>query len=448
MFNYVTVEFPNTTVAPQYVYSMSFYQNKYEHEVAVIKFRDWGVSYDAVRNGSPITFTLSNKVNSRTFYGYVHHINVTRTSGMSTTEVVAISASYVMKNQYQTVYKGLTADAIVQKIAKKNNFVCFSVPHPRVYPQVAQAGHSDWEMCVRLAKQAGYSLRTENTELYFQPMLYDYTNKRSEAAVFTMREANDPSGSSIYSFEPVVSESMDYEGDMKAAVSISGVDKSTVSSMSITQQLRAKNTRTKTSPEFFDKYATEVVATDPSIAQYEAEAAENRNLFPYRGTAEVLGNPSLRPDMPVYLEGIGADYTGYWTILGTEHRIQETERNTQTYITVLTVGADSLGSATTWTDGQQITSPNTKPSRTVIPNIRQTNEPPKTRLVKASLNLGPQSPGYFGVASNRAKPTTNGQLINGPVWVTATQTLDPYTQTTSSTTQTPNRILGRIATAP
>ena len=427
---------------------MSFYQNRYEHEVAVIKFRDWGVSYDTVQSGSPITFTLSNKVNSRTFYGYVHHINLSRTSGINITEVVAISASFVMKNQYQTVYKGLTADAIVQQIAKRNNFVCFSVPHPRIYPQVAQAGHTDWELCVRLAKQAGYSLRTENTELYFQPMLYDYTNKRLEAPVFTLREANDPSGSSIYSFEPVVSESMDYDGDMKAAVAISGVDKSTVSSISVTQQLRAKNTKTKTSPEFFDKYATEVVAPDPAVAQYEAEAAENRNLFPYRGTAEVIGTPSLRPDMPVYLDGVGAHYTGYWTVLGVEHRIQETERNTQTYISVLTVGTDSLGSAITWSDGKQVVKPNEKPARTIIPNVRQTNEPPKSRLVKSSINLGPQNPGYFGVASNRAKPTTNGQIINGPYWVTATQSLDPVAATTSSVVQTPNRILNRIAKTP
>jgi len=433
VFNYVKVDFPNTSLGPTMVYNLTLYQNRYEHEVAIIQFRDWNVSYDAVQAGSPISFTISSIGNTRTFYGYVHHINLNRDTGTSVTEVTAISASFVMKNQYQQVYKGLSADAIVQQIAKRNNFVCFSVPHPRIYPQVSQAGHSDWEMCVRLAKQSGYTLRTQNTELYFQPMLYDYTNLRSNAPVFTMREANDPNGSTLYSFVPTISESMEYSpGERKAAVAVSGLDHNTLTPISLTKQVRAKTTKNTSSPEFFDRFDTSIVVNDPTVATYESEAAENRNVFPYRGTAEVKGNASLRPDMPVYLQGLGSTYNGYWTILGVEHRVVETERNSQTYTTILYLGTDSLGSAVTWTDGNNVSSPSTSPVRTVIPGVRQTAITPVTKLIKSSLNLGPQSNGYFGVANNRSKPTTNGQLINGPVWVTGTLTLDPITQPSAS----------------
>ena len=439
MFNYVKVFFPDTTLSALHVYDMSFYQNKYEHEVASITFRNWGVQYDAIESGSPITFTLNDGSKVRNFYGYVHSVLVDRTPGSFLTEVIAVSASMVMKNESQTVYTELSADAVVQKIAKKHNFVAFTVPHPRIYPQIAQAGHTDWELLVRLAKQSGYSLRTENTELYFQPMLYDYENKRSEAPIFVMREANDPSGSTIYSFNPAISEGLSYDGDMKAAVAISGLDASTVTPISLTKQLKAPKTKFKSSPEFFDKFHTHTVATDPTVAAYEAEAAENRNLFPYRATAEVKGNPTLRPDLPVYLDGLGGYYSGYWTILGTEHKVVEQERNSHVYTTILYLGTDSLGNANTWTDGKKITQPEAKATRTIIPGVRQTNIVPKTSLKKTAPTISPSKKGSFGTTNNRAKAT-----LSSPLWKTATATLNPIQQSNKSQATTISRLLTKV----
>jgi len=440
MFNYVKVNFPNTTIPPILrVYSMSFYQNRYQHEVANIKFRDWSVDYDVVSSGSPITFVLSNGSSSKTFYGYVHHINIERDTDFFTTEIVAVGASMVMKNQSQQIYKGLSADGIIKAIAKRNNFVCFAVPHPRIYPQVAQAGHSDWELMVRLAKQSGYSLRAENTELYFQPMMYEYTNKRQEANKFTMRDANHPSGSTLYSFESAIGEAIPQGDETKAAVAVSGLDSISFTPLSITQQVRAPKTRFKASPEFFDKYATDVVVSDPTVAKYEAEAAENRTIFPYRATAEVLGTPDLRPDAPVYLDGLENYYSGYWTILGTEHRIVEAERNTQTYTTILYLGTDSLGSSITWTDGQKVTFPDYRTARTIIPGVLQTNVAPTTILRKTSLNIGPQNNGSFGSLANRVKGFTDG-----PIWITGTATLDPIAQSSTGTAPQTNPILNKI----
>jgi len=439
MFNYVTVTFPNTTVGPSYVYSMQFYQTKYEHEIAVIQFRDWAVRYDVVESGSPIQFTIGNTKTSKTFKGYVHHVNVSRTPGSFLTEVVVVGASMVMKNESQYVYKGLSADAIIQKIAKKYKFVAFTVGHPRIYPQVSQAGHTDWELMVRLAKQSGYSLRAENTEIYFQPMLYEYTSKRSEAAYFVMRDSNDPNGSTIYSFEPMIGESLTYDGDMKAAVAVSGLDTATTTPIALTTKNKAKVTKAKSSTEFYDKFHTHVVATTAAVAKHESKAADDRNAFPYRATVEVLGNPTLRPDLPIYLDGLGNYYTGYWTILSAEHKVIEKERNSQIYTTILTVGTDSLGAAVAWTDGKVITQPAATPARTVIPNVRQTAIVPASNILKTSPNLGPQSVGSFGTLANRAKTTTNG-----PVWVSATATLNPAAQPVGSTVQTSNRLLTKI----
>jgi phage protein D len=444
MFNNVTVSFPNTTLPPVRVYELTLKQSRYQHEIAAIQFRDWNVDYDSVSSGSPITFTINNGLESKIFTGYIDHVTTQNEPGTNITEVVAISSSYVFKNESQKIYKGLSADAIVQQIAEKHSFSCYAIPHPRVYTQVSQAGHTDWELCVRLAKQSGYSLRTEGTELYFQPMLYDYTQRRSQASKFTMRGQANPSGSTLYSFYPILGENVEYDGDKKAAIVISGVDLNTTTSLSIVNQKRNKNTRFNSKAEFFDKFHTHVVATDSQIANYEAKAADDRAVFPYRAVAEVLGNSSLRPDLPVYLDGIGTNYSGYWTILSTEHLIVEESRNVFKYTTVLHLGTDSLGAAVQWTDGALINSPNYAPSRTIIPGVRQTNKPPSSSLRKTSVAYSPSSHGQFSGAKNKPLPLVNKKQVKGPTWAASKPSVPTVTQPNKSSSSYNKRLLTKV----
>lgn len=419
MFKYIDVNFPESPASPSTIYSAYIYQNRYEHEVAVLHFHDWGVQYDSVLSGSPAVMKITGSSDSRMFYGYVHHIEVDRTPGEFFTKVVIIGASFVMKQQHQTVYKNITADAVVKKIAKSYGFACSAVPHKRIYPQITQAGHTDWQLLVRLAKQCGYTLRTENTEIYFEPVMYDYTNSRSEAPVFTMRHEGSPAGSTIYSFKPLVGDALPFQDAMKAAVAVNGVDVNTKTHIKNTKQLANLKTKKGKRPEMFDRFDTSVVVTDSSIAKFEAEAAENRNYFPYRAVVEVLGEPNLRPNTPVYLNGIDHMYNGYWVVLSTEHKIVETERFVQTYTTVLHVGTDSLGQADTWIDGSLINSPKSMPTRTLIAGVRQTNIKPGSYLAVVNNNKTPQTSGSLGTITNRVK---TGNI--GSVWKTSTPELN------------------------
>lgn len=424
MFNYIFVEFPQTTIQPQTIYRADIYQKRYAHEMVCLYFKDWGVEYDVVKAGSPIRLVINGLHEKRELYGYVHHIKLNRTPGKNFTEVTVIGASFPMKQQAQEVYTNVSADQVAQQIATKHNFVCFSVPHPRIYPQVAQAGHTDWELLVRLAKQCGYTLRATNTELYFQPIMYDYTYKRSEAPRFILRQAGDPQGSTIYSFTPLVGESIPYDDATKGAVAVNGVDVDNAAPISVTQQIRSSKTRVKQQNEFFDIFDTATVAPDVLVASYEAEAAENRNYFPYRGEVTVLGNPTLKPDMPIYLEGIGEPYTGYWVILEAHHTIVEEELNRQRYTTTLIVGTDSLGKSVQWTDSKAVEAPEYIPARAVIPNVLQTKIKPVTVLNKKIEYESIANNGSFGDPKNRAKPSVNGRSNDPAMWQTNTSTLD------------------------
>jgi hypothetical protein len=242
---------------------------------------------------------------------------------------------------------------------------------------------------------------------------------------FTMRQANDSAGSTLYSFNPIVSESLDYEDGARTAIAISGVDKFTNTPMAVTQQEEYKTTRVKQQTEFFDDFDTTTVANTPETARYESEAIDNLIVFPYRATAEVLGAPSLRPDMPVYLNGIGPNYSGFWTILKVEHMIIEEESNRHRYTCLLHLGTDSLGETRIGPDSRDVTSPPARPIRKIIPGVRQTTVRPVTYLNRITVPVNSTQRGSFGSIENRAKPNINDRETSPARWVSGTRSLNP-----------------------
>jgi phage protein D len=424
MFNSVLVDFPETTFGPQIVYSLDMHQERYAHELINIVFKDWDTQSSVISPGTAVQISLFGASDVRQIYGYVHHIVPTRTPGTNFTEVVVIGASFPFKKPNQEIYTNITADQVVKQIAEKHGFVCYATPHPRVYPQILQAGDSDWSLMSRLAQQCGYILRSENTELYFQPMLEDYTTYRQEASIFSMRSSSDPRGSSLYSFKPEIGESIPYEDATKAAVAVTGIDKlaSIPGVMSHTQQERNKTTKRKSQVEFFDQFNVNTVVQDPETAKHEAEAADNRNVFPYRASAEVLGYANLRPGLPIYLEGVG-EFSGYWTILKTHHMVIEEELNRHRYTTMLEIGTDSLGKANFGDDSKLVTKPTDTPKRTIIPGVKQTKVKAKTVLNKPFKKVNGSTKGSFGTIQNRAKPNYNGKDNAPAKWKSGTKSL-------------------------
>lgn len=419
MFKFASATFPESQDAPKFLYKAVLIQKVNEHEIMVLSFKDWTPLYDTIKPGSPVKVTISGNSNRRDFVGYVHHLQPSLTPGEKFTEVVCIGGSFPMKQASQKTYRDHTADQVIRQMAIKHKLNYVGQPHPRVYELISQAGYTDWQLAVRLAKQCGYTLRVENTDLYFEPILNDYETYRDQAMHFVLRESSDIRGSNLYSFQPLVGDSIEYEGEMKAAVAVSGVDRFSKVPMSQTKQKRNKTTKIKRQDEFFDRFNSLAVTPNPSIAKFEAEAAEARNSFPYRGVAEVLGDPSLRPNMPVYISGVGRNYSGYWTILGTEHILVESERNAMSYTTSMTLGTDSLGSSQSW-KGTPAYVPEATAKRTIKPGIKQKGNKSTPKLQVKAIKANNKNTGSFGKINNRAKVTKNVKVPS--VWKSSSPT--------------------------
>lgn len=344
-------------------------QTRYAHEIITVRFRDWDIQYDNIKPGDPAKVTLKNTSGSRDFVGYVHDIKPEITPGKRFTTVSIIGASYTMKQPKQRVFENTTASDVVKKIATEHNFSAEVDDHPRVYPQIVQAGITDLQLIARLAQQCGYLFRVENTTLKFKKVTTDYDLHRDSAPVFEMRNANNPKGSTLYSFNLALGESIRYSDAYKSAVQVGGVDPITKLVSVVTNQDRAKTIRETSRTEFFDNYATDTVAPDASSAYYEAVSADERNRFPYRAHIQVIGDPSLAPGMPVYLKGVDRSYDGYWIVLSVEHHVYEQTQNVLTYVSYVQVGTDSVDGANSL-NNVTVLKPSEVKKVAIIPGVR------------------------------------------------------------------------------
>jgi phage protein D len=403
VFSYLNINFPTLDVPLHRAYEYTHTHARYEHELATIYFLNWAVPSDSIASGTPISVIVSGLHSSREFNGYIHHIQPDLSPSKNYVEVTVIGASYVLKQQGQKVWTNVTADAVVADIAKKHKFSYIATPHPRVYPQISQAGMSDWELLVKLAKQSGYSFKADNTTLIFQPLTQDFTESRQQANYYALGGLESKS-TGIYSFKPLIGESIPFADAQKSTYSVGGVDSNTGAAHVNADQTPLKSTRKKSNPPVFDTYATNVVAPTFQASRHEAKAATERARYAYRGEVHLPGNPKLLPDSPVFLDGVGASYSGFWTILSVEHTVEE-----QMFTTKAIVGTDSLGLAAPWTDNKTISAPDEKVTRVISPGVRQKNIVPKTTLNKKGTGVKKGNVSHFSQAKNMTAVPVKGE---------------------------------------
>jgi len=363
---------------------MHFKQGLFKHDYATIYFRDWDFNPRQVRPGSLMQFEILGKE----YHGYVHDISFEERSNKKVTKVGFIGASYVMRQASRKIYVNMTADQIVTQIAKKYNFAYRTMPHPRVYDQVAQAGMTDWELMVKLAKQCGYSLRAESTVLYFQPLMHDFEELHEEALSFQKIDAGFRPTNMLYNFKALISETSDHEYGSKSAASVSGVDPITGKLISYTSQKREATSRRRSNQEFFDAHEINIVAPGYGVAVHEADGVNAKSRHPYIATAEVIGSAKLRPGFPVHFSNVGSDNSGYWHILEVEHVILEESLGKHLYTSHLLVGTDSLGEIA---NSKFRRRPLKNPIRKIIPNVKNSVIKPTSKVKSVGFNAKPVS---------------------------------------------------------
>jgi hypothetical protein len=152
-----------------------------------------------------------------------------------------VGASWVLKNTDQKIYKNVTADQVISKIAKKYSMAAITQRDPRIRAQISQSGQSDWQLCRSLAKQSGFALRAENTTLIFVSKDKIYQSQKNSAPYFNY--VDDEIGGvvpaslrmtgTILSFDPIISDQAP-EHSVRIDRVVSGVNTNTGSAVKAT----------------------------------------------------------------------------------------------------------------------------------------------------------------------------------------------------------------------
>ena len=58
MFKFISVKFPETSLSISTVYNAKLIQSRYQHEILVIEFKDWGLEYDVVSPGTAVAVQI------------------------------------------------------------------------------------------------------------------------------------------------------------------------------------------------------------------------------------------------------------------------------------------------------------------------------------------------------------------------------------------------------
>ncbi len=184
------VEFPKNLNFELNLVGAELYQDTEQHDRLILHFKGKPESREtSIFSEDPVKFTYTTDKVKSEFLGYVYEIIPKDDADSNNTDVVCLSASYYLKNTDQKIYKNVTADQVISKIAAKNGMKAVTQRHPRVRKMIVAAGQSDWQVCRRLAKQTGFALRSEGTTIYFVSKNKIYSKSKPSAKYFKYEDS-------------------------------------------------------------------------------------------------------------------------------------------------------------------------------------------------------------------------------------------------------------------
>lgn len=163
-----SVDFPKTPGLEMILVGAELYQDIEQHDRLVLHFKGKPFKPDTtIKSEDPVIFKYTTDRVTTEFLGYVYNVEPKDDLDSNNTDVVCLGAAYLSKDTDQKIYKNVTADQVVDKIAKKYGMKAVTQRHPRVRKTIVQGGQSDWQLLRRLAKQTGFALFVEGTTIYF-----------------------------------------------------------------------------------------------------------------------------------------------------------------------------------------------------------------------------------------------------------------------------------------
>jgi hypothetical protein len=304
----------------------------YEHDILEAEIR--GVTdVDALRwsVGTPIQARYGRNPNTwDQFYGYLASTsrNWSQTNRIATSlrvmKIVAIGASWPLKQGLQAIYPSITAAQLATTIATENYFDIDAPATPYLWETLVSPGSSTWQFLCDVAQQSGLTCHMHGTQLRFYDPMTVISQGDAVVPRFVEKDASGGTTATVLSMCTDSSEMESVEGRRRRNRVFSSVDAyndgvflTSDDGSSLGIGLGAR----RVAP-IFTEYISDIVAHTQVDAEALLPAITTANRFWNRATAELSGDVRVTQATPIVLEGLGSRDSGLWQVLDVTHHVK------------------------------------------------------------------------------------------------------------------------------
>lgn len=334
----VSVTLPALQTTPLVTQRVVIKQELFKHDTAVFEIND-AAAGRRIKLETPVSITWGFGKDADTFLGYVQSVRPlvkTAKTSAGLVQVVCIGASYALKNKNQKAHRGSRA-LIVQNICRVAKLTTAAEPTVGAIA-TNQAGKSDWEMLVQLAKEAGRVLFPHGVQINFVSKDFWLEKQGRLAPTLTYGQKPTEPGA-LLSFVPRLSNSS--VDNPRGQFVIYYLDSGTKKVYAVTGDGQSKSPSRKDTGK--TKFTSTMAEKALSLAEAvdRVKAKEELARFVHKAEVRCTGNARIHAGRPVYLRGVPEDTGGYWMVHTAVHTIDPTG-----YHCDLVIDTDSLGQET------------------------------------------------------------------------------------------------------
>lgn len=322
-------EFPTLPAISVQPKEVQLHQKNTHHDVLVLTYHSTSSkNFKLLKTGVPVKFSWKQGGRKAEWLGYVSSVG--RTVGAEKNKdmsITCVSSSYVLKQRVAKTYTNKTIPEVVAQIAKDNKFRFVGENHTRRFSGLSAGGSSIWEWLHELASRIGYVAYVSGTDLIFRPFDKLLDEASADVPIFQMWATHIPR--TLHQIDRTLDRIVLTQGDniedgsaSRSNKIVSGIHPVTGKPFTANKSPKqvGKGLRTAVNDVLFDDYRTDQIVHDKLTAMGAAEGSAHMARFNMPAKIWGQGDPRVRPNHLVYIDGTGTDTNGYWLVRSVIHK--------------------------------------------------------------------------------------------------------------------------------
>lgn len=320
----LAVTYPASRLRIKSPLSVRIRQNQFMHDMAVVRYNDVTSASPLFRSGSPIRIAYGYQHEQQAEYlGYVLWAKAKRSGtgnrAVTYLDVACIGASRLLQQPAHRVHNNLTANQIVRTVAQEHNFDVLRGNLTERWPKLVNAGKSDFQHLMAVAKKHGHTFYVHNTTIcMYDPV--DYLLKHRDSWP-RLRHEPGPTLDTVIGYEGGIGD----QGDLFEETGVQRLFTVDPLTNDVIQAADTNNCAPHIDEIFseppFDLFLDDIPVDSLQEANQVVEGAALASRWRHQMRLSSYGDQRVHQGTGVTVIGVNDDSDGLWYVNSTEHEI-------------------------------------------------------------------------------------------------------------------------------